>query len=175
MAKITRPKAAVWQIYFRSINIWFIVFTISFSINFTTSAQADPSLRGLKRLYISPLIVNPAFELAGLSKQFIISRVEERLRGTGIDIIKEEEFRSTLGRPLLLVHLSGEKDRQSFIFTLAVEMCQDVYLKRDKAIEDSLAVTWSDRYLGRDTPEGIVRVLDSMMSKFIEKYRSVNP
>lgn len=171
-----QPNASVCQIYLRPVNILLAVLTVSLSINFATRAQADPSLRGLKRLYISPIIVNPDFELSGINKQFVISRVGEILSRLGIDVIKtENELTSTLGRPVMIVHLSGRKDGQSFIFTLAVEVSQDVYLKRDKSIEDDLAVTWSDRRLGIDTPAGIVRILDSMMSKFVEKYRSVNP
>lgn len=157
-------------------NIWPVVFIILFvTLGFYTSVLADPSLHRLKKLYVSVSISDPSFQIVNITKAYIHSRVEEKLSGTGISIIKNKPSDVL---PELFIELRGAKSKNrrdpTFFYYLSINIREKVFLKRNKSTEVN-ATTWSLVFYGKKLPDDILRELDRGLSIFVQGHTSANP
>ena len=139
------------------------------------------SLKGLKGVEVLVERLDAEAERVGLNETTIQTDVELMLRQAGIRVLTPAESLESPGRawlyvsPALLRISTGE----ACVYTITVELRQDVRLERDLSIEAFGATTWNARRrLGIvPTASFAPKVRDSLkdlVDQFINAYLSVN-
>jgi len=109
-------------------------------------AERD-SLQGLKGVFVVLEEIKPDGESAerdGLSRLQIKTDIELRLRKAGIRVLNADEFSREPGKPYLYVNLGLFRiDDDQYVFTLHVDLLQDVRLNRNPAILCLGSRTWT--------------------------------
>lgn len=159
---------------------------------FLVSAQAQvtmedierQSLRGLPGAAVIVELLEAEIETAGITAIQIKTDVELRLRKGGIRVLTNDEVKTTLGLPLLVVTVGlskvSELERHVGTFYtqyLLVELKQFVSLKRDPSIT-VIGTTWSKSLfgvVGRSKLRGIRDNVADYTDQFINDFLAANP
>jgi len=137
------------------------------------------TLRGLKgvEVLIEPLA--PKMEEDGLLAKQIQTDVELRLRSVGIRVLSREEALKAPGSSYLYVNVNAlSLEEVQWVYSLRVELCQDVLLERDPSIGAFGVPTWSVRAVGRVGRLNLRHIRETVadcVDRFINAYLSVNP
>jgi hypothetical protein len=135
------------------------------------------SLRGLKGVWV---MVEPKPEQDSSTKGQLQTDVELRLRNAGIRVLTREGSLKTKGSPLLYMNITTMpvSNLSLYVFSILVELYQDVRLERDPSIVVMGASTWSKHYLGAVGKNNLGQVrsrVDNLVDMFINDYLAVNP
>jgi hypothetical protein len=135
------------------------------------------SLRGIKGVRVM-VEANP--EQGGSTKGQLQTDIEFRLRNAGIRVFTREESLKAKGSPFLYVNITimPVSGLSLYVFSILVELYQDVRLERDPSIVVMGASTWSKHYLGAVGKNNLGQIrnrADDLVDMFINDYLSVNP
>ena len=138
------------------------------------------SLRGLKGVNVVVEDLQPNIEADGLGRDSIQADVELELRLAGIRVLTEEERLKEPGCPYLYVNVNSYKDStiQTYVFSISVELKQDVILMRYLQTVVYGATTWYTSRVGIVRAQMVDDIRDFVkddVDKFINDYLSVNP
>ena len=134
------------------------------------------SLRGLKGVAVAMEKINPEMEKLGLNPAQIKTEVEARLaRGEVKKITRKDVF---TGTPWLYININAFEtpDKRLMVYAVSVELIQDVRLVR-APLTSTAAVTWSISdagYTDRSHPDNILKIVDSLVDRFIQDYAEAN-
>ncbi len=137
------------------------------------------TLNGIKSLLVVVEEVTPDAKEIGLTPEILEKDVKAKLKEAGIRVVSQEEWLKLPGSPYLYLQTSVVKvDRAgNYAFTVAASVLQDVYLKRDPAIDLAEATTWSVGSHGHTDRRnrGFVRqAVADMVDLFVAAYREAN-
>lgn len=134
------------------------------------------TLRGLKGVEVVIELSGDESGRGGLTASQLQKDVELRLRNAGIPVLRREEREVAPGRPYLYVDVLIRKARMGFyMFSITVQLKQEVILKRKASAETSVA-TWEAGSMGYTyySQEIHIRVV-KRVDEFINDYLSENP
>ena len=134
------------------------------------------TLRGLKGVAVVIELPGSESERGGLKASRLQTDVELRLRNAGIPVLTKEERTSTPGSPYLYVNVHVRGTRLGvYMFTITVQLRQEVVLKRNPSAEASVA-TWEGRSMGHTYDLQDIRIrVGNRVDEFINDYLSENP
>ena len=135
------------------------------------------TLRDLKGLAVSVLI-DADFALQGLTQDNLQTSVELRLRRSGIQVLTAQEASQLAGNPVLYVNVSLLKSTLLYVYSVGVQLQQQVSLKRLPSLE-SHTPTWQTSLLGfvasiGDPSAKVQQSIDNLVDRFINDYLAVN-
>ena len=120
----------------------------SVTIAQTREGGSQESLRGLRSVFVSVHQNGPAEGGRGLTDSQIWSEIVLRLQIAGLNILTENEWAKTRGRPYLYLNLTDTslagqgRNSVGYVCTCSLDLMQEAGLARDpKTIVD--ACTWS--------------------------------
>ncbi len=159
----------------------FLCFCAGFvGVSFFTAAAfvtgQKGTLRGLEGVAVVIELPGSETERGGLTANQLQTDVELRLRNAGIPVLRKEERTSTQGSPYLYVnaHVRGTS-LGVYMFTIAVQLRQEVILKRNPSAEASVT-TWEGRSMGHTYDSQDIRIrVGNRVDEFINDYLSENP
>ncbi|MFC1859611.1 hypothetical protein ACFL9U_16510 [Thermodesulfobacteriota bacterium] len=158
--------------------IGFVLIFLSASIN-RAGRCADneftrPSLMNIEEISVLVESLRSEIKKEGLTREIIKSEVESSLRQAGIKVLSNAEGLWVPGKPYLYVNVNVFKS-ESYIYSITIELHQDVSLIRDPNIKTD-ASTWSKRYIGISSKLADIRThTRDMVTIFLNAYHSVNP
>ena len=177
--KCNRPTAAVCLMVF-ILMLWSSTLaaqTSEYRLQEPTRFTQRETLRDLKGLAVSVLI-DADFALQGLTQDNLQTSVELRLRRSGMHVLTTQEASQLAGNPVLYVNVSLLKSTLLYVYSVGVQLQQQVSLKRLPSVE-SHTQTWQTSLLGFVTSIGdpsakMQQSIDNLVDRFINDYRAVN-
>jgi hypothetical protein len=140
------------------------------------------TLRGLPGVGVFVERIHPEAEQAGITRRQVQTEVEQRLREQGIRVLTQAEVLRSFGRPSLAVNIqitSAENvPGEQYVVHITVALKQHVLLERNTTMPAFEAATWEVEVLGvvgRDAFQRVREDVASLVDRFIQAYRSVNP
>jgi hypothetical protein len=140
-------------------------------------------LRGLKGVKVVVEGLDPDMKEAGISEEKIQTKVELRLRTSGIKVLSETERLQTPGQPYLYLNLNSlfDKDRDGQLircsYSLELSLTEKVLLQRDKS-KECYAEIWNMGTVGYAGIRRIDSIYDYILNKvdaFCNDYLAANP
>jgi hypothetical protein len=126
------------------------------------------SLLGVSGLIVIFEDIKDDARAAGVDITVLQADVEMKLSGAGIPILSHEEWRITPGHPWLYVSVNTMPYASAQIFSIDLQVKQDVYLKRQADMETS-ATTWEIGSIGFvDTQYLAVKIRESLSTHLDE-------
>ena len=145
---------------------------------FTIDNKDSPlSLRLIKGMLVVVEDLPPKVEKSGLTSDQIQTYVEAKCKKAGIKVLSSEQSLNAAGYPILAVNVDVEKIQGNghYLYSIHVDLHQNVHLERDPQIMIIGATTWASRSYG------IGRELDHMrgriknhVNEFIKAYSDAN-
>ncbi len=175
----------ITRFVFRKLSVWlswrvvalvvpFLLFPgVSYALTF-----GQQNLVGLKGVYVMAALESPKpkeIELLGLTEDQIQKDVELRLRKSGIKVLTDKEWATTLGTPSLMVSLSAFTYLSLCVYSIQVSLFEAVTLARGGQTSASV---WEADYIGMVGTKNIRTVRDNIGDKideFINDYLAANP
>lgn len=140
-------------------------------------------LRGLMGVQVVVEEIGRDLKNAGISEDAIKTKVELRLRTSGIRVLSEEERQATLGRPYLYVNVTsivGDRDSDGdplmFACSIDVSLSEDCTLLRFPLSQS--AETWECRgvgVVGSQKARGVYDLVLEYVDGFCNDYLAANP
>lgn len=138
------------------------------------------SLRGLSALCVHVEPIPAILAGADLTDAEVEAEVEFRLKKSGIRILFEQEALKLPGKPFLHIHIGAAKAADLPVYAISItgSVVQQVTLERNTSLSGP-AQSWSITAIGiardQELAQRIKATLDSMVDRFTQDYRSVNP
>ena len=137
------------------------------------------TLSGIESILVVVEDVTPDARELGLTPEVLENDVKAKLKDAGIRVVSREEWLKLPGSPYLYLQTSVVKVGRAgtYAFTVAASVLQDVYLKRDPALDLAEATTWSVGSHGHTDRRNrdFVRVaVGDMVDLFLGAYREAN-
>ncbi len=148
-----------------------LVFLCITSLGWAQSSKIE-SLRGLRAISVVIEDLGPDEESLGLTKSRLQTRVELRLRRSGITVLED-------AIPFLYVNINVKKTSTG-LYAVATEVSlkQQVYLVRDSSIEIT-GVTWNVASVGTVGENRLARSILDHVGKYVDEfandYLAANP
>ncbi len=148
-----------------------LVFLCITSLGWAQSSKIE-SLRGLRAISVVIEDLGPDEESLGLTKSRLQTRVELRLRRSGITVLED-------AIPFLYININVKKVPTG-LYAVATEVSlkQQVYLVRDSSIEIS-GVTWNVASVGTVGENRLARSILDHVGKYVDEfandYLAANP
>jgi hypothetical protein len=116
-------------------------------------------------------------EQQGLTKDKLRGDVESQLQAAGITLLSDLEFLETKERPMLSITINTLKHGQGYIFSVAAQLYQHVYLIKKGQDTTYPATSWSSPgAIGIFyDPEDLRSLVKEEVDLFIKAYLSANP
>jgi len=136
------------------------------------------TLVGLKGVYVIAMVDSSTpkeIELLGLTKGQIQKDAELSLRKSGVKVLTDKEWVTTLGMPSLMVNLNAFTYLNLCVYSIQVSLFEAVTLARG---EQTFASTWEANYIAMVGTKSIRTVRDNIGDKvdeFINDYLAANP
>jgi hypothetical protein len=145
--------------------------------------MARAPLRGLQGVNVVVEVLDPDMKEAGISEEMIQTKIELRLRTSGIKVFSEQERLEIPGRPYLYLNLNSvfnkNKDGQLICcsYSLDLSLMEKVLLQRDKS-KECYAEIWNTSSVGYAGIRRIDSIYDYILNKvdvFCNDYLAANP
>ena len=141
------------------------------------SKDSPLSLRVIKGVLVVVEDLASGVEKDGLTADQIQNDVEAKCKGAGIKIMSNEESLKEAGYPILAVIVDVKKFKGNghFLYSINVDLHQNVHLERDPRITIIGATTWTSKSYGIGNDLNSLRLrVSSHMDKFIKAYSAAN-
>ena len=142
------------------------------------SKNSPLSLRVIKGLLVVVEDLSSEIENEGFTTDQIQTDVVAKCKGAGIKVLSSEESLKVAGYPILAVIVDVKKFQGNghYLYSIHVDLHQNVHLERDPRIIIIGAATWTSRSYGMDKDLGYIRarVIDHM-EEFTKAYSAANP
>ncbi len=142
-----------------------------------SQTRTRESLRGLTGVYVYVLPVGKDLEAGGLSRSQIQKAVQKQLSEAAIPLYNEPQ--SAEGSANLAITIDTVKHSPgAFLYTVEVELLQEVHLARRAGPEPFPAQTWAAKAMGITGANRMDLILDPLKARlgdFIADYLAVNP
>lgn len=156
----------------RVLTLLLLLVSVSYS-----QTRTKESLRGLTGVYVYVLPVGKEIEAGGLSRIQIQKAVQKQLSDAAITLYNEPQ--SAEGSANLAITIDTVKYSQgAFLYTVEVELLQEVHLARRADPEPFAAQTWAAKAMGITGANRMDLILEPLKAKlgdFIADYLVVNP
>lgn len=156
----------------RVLTLLLLLVSVSYS-----QTRTKESLRGLTGVYVYVLPVGKEIEAGGLSRNQIQKAVQKQLSDAAVTLYNEPQ--SAEGSANLAITIDTVKYSQgAFLYTVEVELLQDVHLARRADQEPFAAQTWAAKAMGitgANRMDLILEPLKARLGNFIADYLAVNP
>ena len=142
------------------------------------SKDSPLSLRVIKEVLVVVEDLASGIEKDGLTSDQIQADVEAKCKKAGIKVLSNEESLKVAGYPILAVIVDVKKFKGNghFLYSINVDLHQNVHLERDPRIMIIGATTWTSKSygIGKDLDHMRVRVKNHM-DEFVKAYSAANP
>ena len=136
------------------------------------------SLEGMDGVQVIVRKIAPDIEKAGLAKEDIQHRVEEKLKDADIKVLDARETLFSPGAPSLDIDVKTfplkckDEESKDYFFLIDVSLTQGIFLARDSKI-NLHADTWTARDYGQTaTLEEVKTKTDHLIDRFIDAYKA---
>lgn len=139
--------------------------------------QGVSSLAGITGMGLVIEDLAPAVEQEGLTAGQILKDVEQKLRGAGIKILRDDELAKIPGLPYLYLNIFTFKDEDIYAYHITLELKQMVSLVRKPALTQSVG-TWKisgGGTVGARKLTNIQAIVAEYTDAFIKAFRAANP
>lgn len=139
-------------------------------------AVSSDSLRGLNGVYVICQLADAQPE--GVTSNSLTILVKTMLAEANIPVDAVPKKFNGDAKLSITVNTIKQTQLDAYIFTVSVEVAQDVKLARLPKSEWLMATTWRREIQGfttPDHPEVIEQVLKTLVAAFVKEYRAVNP
>jgi hypothetical protein len=145
---------------------------------FTIDNKDSPlSLRLIKGVLVVVEDLPSKVEKSGLTSDQIQTYVEAKCKKAGIKVLSTEQSLNVAGYPILAVNVDVEKIQGNghYIYSINMDLHQNVHLERDPQIMIIGATTWTSRSYGVDRELGHMRGrIKNHVNEFIKAYSAAN-
>ncbi len=145
---------------------------------FTIDNKDSPlSLRLIKGMLVVVEDLPSKVEKSGLTSDQIQTYVEAKCKKAGIKVLSTEQSLNVAGYPILAVNVDVEKIQGNghYIYSINMDLHQNVHLERDPQIMIIGATTWASRSYGVDRELGHMRGrIKNHVNEFIKAYSVAN-
>jgi hypothetical protein len=156
----------------RTLAVFLLLVSVSYS-----QTRTKESLRGLTGIFVYVLPVGKEVETGGLSRTQIQKAVQKQLSEAGVTLYNEPQ--SAEGSANLAITVDTVKySQEAFLYTVDVELLQDVHLARRSDPEPFPAQTWAAKALGitgAHRMDLMLEPLKARLADFVADYLAVNP
>ncbi|MEO0248923.1 MAG: hypothetical protein ABIN58_05145 [candidate division WOR-3 bacterium] len=158
--------------------------------------QRRRPLRGLPGVVISIEFLDPEVEKEGINKEFLYDLVYTRLKASGIRIATAEDCAryvlatrekldqwGWLDRKILIegpcaygdlyINVNSHSDPRGFLYSVRVQILEDVNLERDPSMTVQAAV-WDRGAVGAGSAKDLLQAVDRMIRAFVSDYLRAN-
>jgi hypothetical protein len=146
--------------------------------SFTIDNKDSPlSLRLIKGMLVVVEDLPSKVEKSGLTSDQIQTYVEAKCKRAGIKVLSTEDSLNVAGYPILAVNVDVEKIQGNghYIYSINMDLHQNVHLERDPQIMIIGATTWTSRSYGVDRELGHMRGrIKNHVNEFIKAYSAAN-
>ena len=145
---------------------------------FTIDNKDSPlSLRLIKGVLVVVEDLPSKVEKNGLTSDQIQTYVEAKCKRAGIKVLSTGESLNVAGYPILAVNVDVEKIQGNghYLYSIHVDLHQNVHLERDPQIMIIGATTWTTRSYGIGRELGHMRgKIKNHVNEFIKAYSAAN-
>ena len=145
---------------------------------FTIDNKDSPlSLRLIKGMLVVVEDLPSKIEKDGLTTDKIQAHVEAKCKSAGIKVLSTEESLNVAGYPILAVNVDVEKIQGNghYLYSIHVDLHQNVHLERDPRIMIIGATTWTSRSYGIGRELGHMQgKIKNHVNEFIKAYSAAN-
>jgi len=127
-------------------------------------------MRSIKDFRVSVDPLNPELEKEGLTREAVLQTLTAALEKAGIKILSDEEWRKTLGKPVLNATIQAVKlEKQNYQYTVTIEvMKSEAYDSASRS--EKIKTIWSTYDMGEGDVSDIRDRINEKMGFFLRAH-----